>query len=381
MTRDEIIDALRTIAELSTDELMAMAKDVTIDRLPERCREGDVLAMRQAKNLIETGWCHVSNAIKQADGVREEIARRVEADNKHVANLVRDNVAKDQRIAELEREVQVLHSDSPAREREWQRQIKELQSTADRAKAVRVQLRSTMADAGVKCYFGKCGVPDVKGFPRDMADCLKDFVQQLAAAKAEVERLKAGKFTEEEIHDICHNLHGTVDARGFADGCNAEQTKLYGYAPDADEVKRLKAEVGRLSRPVEINDNDAQDAFNEYCLNTNVVGYIPAFRDAIGRLLKIERNVRKAAEQRAERAEREQDELRALVGRIGRLAVTDPDTCSDQCLHDIDQALAAYRTAKEKENDGMARPNWEDSAWEAENDPENGMNAGKDGGA
>ncbi len=54
--------------------------------------------------------------------------------------------------------------------------------------------------------------------------------------QAEVDRLKAGKFTADEIHGVCHNLHGTVDARAFADGCAAEQRKLYGCAPDADSL-------------------------------------------------------------------------------------------------------------------------------------------------
>lgn len=43
-------------------------------------------------------------------------------------------------------------------------------------------------------------------------------------------------------HDLCHNLHGQVDARVFADGCTAEQRKIYGCAPDADEIERLRAE-------------------------------------------------------------------------------------------------------------------------------------------
>lgn len=49
-----------------------------------------------------------------------------------------------------------------------------------------------------------------------------------------IARLKAGQFTADEIHEICHNLHGTVSAQAFADGCAAEQRKLYGYAPDRD---------------------------------------------------------------------------------------------------------------------------------------------------
>lgn len=51
-------------------------------------------------------------------------------------------------------------------------------------------------------------------------------------------------------HDLCRNLHGQVDARAFADGCTAEQRKLYGCAPDADEVIRLRAMVESLSARV-----------------------------------------------------------------------------------------------------------------------------------
>lgn len=57
---------------------------------------------------------------------------------------------------------------------------------------------------------------------------------------AENSRLRAGRFTAEEINNICHNLHGTVDARAFAHGCAQEQRKLYGVAPDADEVQKLR---------------------------------------------------------------------------------------------------------------------------------------------
>jgi hypothetical protein len=45
---------------------------------------------------------------------------------------------------------------------------------------------------------------------------------------AEVERLQAGNFTKEEIHNICHNLHNTVSLEEFAAGCKAEQIRLYG---------------------------------------------------------------------------------------------------------------------------------------------------------
>lgn len=48
-------------------------------------------------------------------------------------------------------------------------------------------------------------------------------------------------------HDLCHNLHGQVDARAFADGCTDEQRKLFGCAPDADAVARLRAALERIA--------------------------------------------------------------------------------------------------------------------------------------
>lgn len=47
-------------------------------------------------------------------------------------------------------------------------------------------------------------------------------------------------------HDLCHDLHGKVGAREFADGCADEQRKHYGCALDADEVIALRAELAEL---------------------------------------------------------------------------------------------------------------------------------------
>lgn len=57
---------------------------------------------------------------------------------------------------------------------------------------------------------------------------------------AEVVRLRAIIST----HDLCHNLHGKVGAREFADGCAAEQRNLYGCAPDADELEKWREYYG-----------------------------------------------------------------------------------------------------------------------------------------
>jgi hypothetical protein len=64
----------------------------------------------------------------------------------------------------------------------------------------------------------------------------QEFLSRALTAEKEVERLRAGNFTKEEIHDICHNLHGTVGANEFTKGCTEEQRKLYGCAPDADAL-------------------------------------------------------------------------------------------------------------------------------------------------
>lgn len=55
----------------------------------------------------------------------------------------------------------------------------------------------------------------------------------------EVEKLK-GVLAQ---HDLCHDLHGKVGVEDFAKGCAAEQRRIYGCAPDADEVERLRKEL------------------------------------------------------------------------------------------------------------------------------------------
>lgn len=59
------------------------------------------------------------------------------------------------------------------------------------------------------------------------------------AESAEKERDEARAVIAQ--HDLCHNLHGKVDAIAFAEGCAAEQRKLYGCAPHADLVASLSA--------------------------------------------------------------------------------------------------------------------------------------------
>lgn len=68
------------------------------------------------------------------------------------------------------------------------------------------------------------------GYVAALIDCASELSAVLATVQGEIDRLKTGKFTAEEIHNFCHNLHGTVSLEEFAAGCAAEQKKLYGRA-------------------------------------------------------------------------------------------------------------------------------------------------------
>lgn len=100
-----------------------------------------------------------------------------------------------------------------------------------RAHAARGEVERLRRDAASICETASVVVQTSS--PTIAADFLR---ARMEVEQKDVARLKAGKFTAEEIHEICHSLHGTVDARAFADGCATEQRKLYGCAPDADEL-------------------------------------------------------------------------------------------------------------------------------------------------
>lgn len=69
---------------------------------------------------------------------------------------------------------------------------------------------------------------------------MSDLYQAYLNVCADRDRLLRGEFTKEELMDICHNLHGTCSAQEFADGCAAEQRKLYGCAPDRDCLEAVR---------------------------------------------------------------------------------------------------------------------------------------------
>lgn len=51
--------------------------------------------------------------------------------------------------------------------------------------------------------------------------------EEIKRLHAEIERLKAGRFTEEEFQALCHNLTG-ADRERFEAGCRAYQDQLFG---------------------------------------------------------------------------------------------------------------------------------------------------------
>lgn len=66
-----------------------------------------------------------------------------------------------------------------------------------------------------------------------------------------------------KTHDLCHNLHGKVDAQAFADGCAAEQMKLYGVAPDRDAKLKLEALIAGTDDDSKLNFKPMRISNNE----------------------------------------------------------------------------------------------------------------------
>lgn len=71
----------------------------------------------------------------------------------------------------------------------------------------------------------------------DTIDALREKIKGL---EHRVKDLEAGNFTEKEIQNFCHNLHGKVDADGFAEGCRQEMMKLYGQCPWHARIIKLE---------------------------------------------------------------------------------------------------------------------------------------------
>ncbi len=57
--------------------------------------------------------------------------------------------------------------------------------------------------------------------------CVKCLCDENDKLHAEIDRLKRGEFTREELQNLCHNLTAD-DACAFKRGCELEQIKLFG---------------------------------------------------------------------------------------------------------------------------------------------------------
>lgn len=70
--------------------------------------------------------------------------------------------------------------------------------------------------------------------------------RDLTEARATIDRLKSGKFTPEELQQLCHSGDDSSEYQAFVDGCAQYQKKLFGKCDrqeQANEICELKADV------------------------------------------------------------------------------------------------------------------------------------------
>lgn len=63
----------------------------------------------------------------------------------------------------------------------------------------------------------------------DTFDTIERLIQENGELRAEIERLKEGRFTEEEFQNLCHTF-SAEDRNRFFTGCAEYQRKLFGVA-------------------------------------------------------------------------------------------------------------------------------------------------------
>ena len=95
----------------------------------------------------------------------------------------------------------------------------------------RLALKSIANDDALECRCGNDPYTDGEECPR----CTAIAVLEVEHPETEIEKLQ----NIIDTHDLCHDKDQNVGPREYADGCSAQQRKLYGCAPDADEVERL----------------------------------------------------------------------------------------------------------------------------------------------
>lgn len=77
--------------------------------------------------------------------------------------------------------------------------------------------------------------------------CVSCLHKHAAKLLAEINRLKEGDFTPEEMHNLCHNKK-SVSPKEFCDGCEAYQQQLFGRSP----ITELRAENDKLRAQLEM---------------------------------------------------------------------------------------------------------------------------------
>jgi hypothetical protein len=102
---------------------------------------------------------------------------------------------------------------------------------------------------------------------------IRDLLADRRELVAELARLKSGKFTAEEIHNICHNLHGTVSAEGFEQGCDSEIRKLFGRNPCRDALRELADAWVSWDNDDQVDNSVARARLEVACANArNLLG-------------------------------------------------------------------------------------------------------------
>lgn len=132
---------------------------------------------------------------------------------------------------------EVLASDCPACRPVWlERRVEQLETENKRLEE---ELSSSdecliMVAERLQAYGCKCGPTAHKATP---PMCYDDWItcvvnSKTEALRAEVERLKAGHFTVEEVQDLCHGLQ-ECDVGRFRRGFEEYQEKLFGFTKHA----------------------------------------------------------------------------------------------------------------------------------------------------
>lgn len=98
------------------------------------------------------------------------------------------------------------------------------------------------------------GLIDLAREVEEIGSMVRDLAADNEALAAKIDR---GDFSKEEIHNWCHNLHGKVNAEEFAAGCEAEQRRLYGCAPDVDTNQKLRVELAATYEKLRLVKKDA----------------------------------------------------------------------------------------------------------------------------